>query len=183
MTPKAKTADRTQKSTGSKIELLHIFISPGHNFFRRHGKPAAKYAAIETQVADCVAGSGIKGDRFFDFKKRYKGQITFFAWEVYQELCDRMGVSDKDPSVFRRNIITRGIDLNTLIGKEFEIQGVKFLGTAECTPCYWMNQAFAPGAEEALKGRGGLRAKIVSDGVLTVTKKPVRSTKSRSKQS
>jgi MOSC domain-containing protein YiiM len=70
------------------------------------------------------------------------------------------------PSIFRRNIITKGVDLNTLIGKEFEIQGMRFLGTTECAPCYWMDQAFAVGAEEAMKGHGGLRAKVLSSGVL-----------------
>jgi MOSC domain-containing protein YiiM len=48
------------------------------------------------------------------------------------------------------------------------VQGVRFLGTQECAPCYWMNAVFAEGAEEALKGHGGLRAKILCDGVLHV---------------
>jgi MOSC domain-containing protein YiiM len=65
-------------------------------------------------------------------------------------------------------VITRGLDLNSLVGREFEIQGVRFLGTAECSPCYWMDRAFAPGAEAALKKRGGLRAKILTDGLLRV---------------
>ena len=64
------------------------------------------------------------------------------------------------PSVFRRNVITHGADLNELIDREFEVQGVRFYGTAECTPCYWMDRAFAPGAEAALLGHGGLRARI-----------------------
>jgi MOSC domain-containing protein YiiM len=68
--------------------------------------------------------------------------------------------------VFRRNIITEGQDLNALIGQEFEIQGTRFLGMAECSPCYWMEEAFHPGAETALKNHGGLRAKILTDGVL-----------------
>jgi MOSC domain-containing protein YiiM len=70
------------------------------------------------------------------------------------------------PSVFRRNVITGGMDLNELIGQEFQIQGVRFRGTEECRPCYWMDQAFAPGANEFLKGRGGLRAVILTDGRL-----------------
>jgi MOSC domain-containing protein YiiM len=49
------------------------------------------------------------------------------------------------------------------------VQGVHFLGTQESTPCYWMNQAFAEGAEEELKGHGGLRAKILTDGFLRVS--------------
>jgi MOSC domain-containing protein YiiM len=46
------------------------------------------------------------------------------------------------------------------------VQGVRFLGTQECSPCHWMNHAFAAGAERALHGRGGLRARILTDGVL-----------------
>jgi len=68
--------------------------------------------------------------------------------------------------LFRRNIITRGKDLNELIGQEFDVQGVRFLGTGEAAPCHWMNQAFGEGAEEALKGFGGLRARVLSDGTL-----------------
>jgi len=69
----------------------------------------------------------------------------------------------------RRNVMTRAVDLNELIDRDFEVQGVKFHGTGECRPCYWMNQAIAPGAEEFLKGRGGLRARILSDGQLRST--------------
>ncbi len=66
----------------------------------------------------------------------------------------------------RRNVVVRGANLNALIGCEFELQGVRFLGTEECRPCYWMDQAVGPGAEAWLIGRGGLRAKILSDGWL-----------------
>jgi len=121
---------------------------------------------IECAEVKLRAGRGIEGDRFFDFKSGYKGQVTFFADEVYEDLRARLGVRDRQPSVFRRNVITRGIDLNTLIGVEFEVQGVRFAGTQECTPCYWMDRAFAEGAEAALQGRGGLRARILTDGVL-----------------
>ena len=109
---------------------------------------------------------GIEGDRFLDFKADYKGQVTFFSNEVYEELCTRLDMWDKPPSVFRRNIITENVDLNSLIGREFEIQNVRFLGVAECSPCHWQDGAFSPGTHEALKDRGGLRAKILCDGVL-----------------
>ena len=118
---------------------------------------------------ECVAGHGIRGDRFFDYRYSYKGQITFFADEVYKALCDALDVRDKPHSVLRRNVITQGVDVNALIGSEFEVQGVRFCATEECRPCYWMEQAFAPGAEKFLKGRGGLRARILSDGALRPT--------------
>ena len=151
------------------IEIVHLYLSPAHNYFGHHGRPAEAHAILEVSEARCVAGRGIEGDRFFDFKESYKGQITFFAWEVYQSLCGEFGVENIPPSVFRRNAITRGVDLNTLIGQPFEIQGVRFEGSEECRPCYWMDEAFHAGAEERMRGRGGLRARILTDGVLRVT--------------
>jgi MOSC domain-containing protein YiiM len=123
---------------------------------------------VEVPQVECVAGRGLRGDRFFDFKENYKGQISFFAWETYEAICRELGVRDKMPSVFRRNVITTGADLNELIGEEFLIEGVRFRGTEECRPCYWMDQAFAPGANEVLKGRGGLRAVILNNGILGI---------------
>lgn len=146
--------------------IEHIYISPGHNYFGHHEKPPGEHSMVEVAGVECVAGKGLMGDRFFGYKEDYKGQATFFAMEVHEELCRILGVHNRPPSVFRRNILTRGVDLNGLIGKRFELQGVGFEGVSECTPCYWMDQAFGPGAEAALKGRGGLRARILTDGLL-----------------
>ena len=158
----------------NEIEILHCYISPGHNFFGHHGGPAGAHPMIDVPELDCFAGRGIRGDRFFDYKENYKGQITFFAEEVYEELCERFGVWDKSPAVLRRNVITRGVELNALVGAEFDVQGIRFIGTEECKPCYWMDQAFHPGAEPAMKGRGGLRARILTDGVLQASVQLVR---------
>lgn len=149
-----------------KVEICHIYISSGHNYFGHHERECGAHPSIEVKEAHCLEGRGLEGDRFLDFKDDYKGQVTFFAAEVYDDLCRKLGVDDKPPSVFRRNIITRGVDLNSLVGEEFEIQGLRFLGMAECSPCHWMDDAFGPGAEAALKGRGGLRAKILTSGWL-----------------
>ncbi|MDX2226671.1 MAG: molybdenum cofactor biosysynthesis protein [Verrucomicrobiae bacterium] len=148
------------------MKIRHLYISPGHNYFGHYGRAAGAHPLESVDSIRCVAGQGIPGDRFFGYKRDYKGQITFFAWETYDRLCTETGVCDRAPSVFRRNVITEGIDLNTLIGREFDVQGVRFLGTEEAKPCAWMNEAFCPGAEEKLKGYGGLRAKILSDGVV-----------------
>ena len=148
------------------IRIKHLYVSRGHNFFGHHERAAGDNPIEEKEEIRCVAGRGIEGDRFLDFKKDYKGQITFFSGEIYHELCDLFGVVGKPPSAFRRNVITMGVDLNCLIGAEFEVQGVRFLGTAECSPCYWMDAAFHPGTEKALRGRGGLRAKILTTGPL-----------------
>ena len=148
------------------IRIRHLYVSPGHNFFGHHGRPASEHEIIEVPEIRCLAGRGVEGDRFLDYKAGYKGQITFFAWETYAALIAQLGVSNRAPAVFRRNVITEGLDLKALIGEEFELQGVQFQGTQECAPCYWMDAAFGPGAEAALQGRGGLRAKILTDGLL-----------------
>ena len=151
------------------VEICHLYISPGHNFVGHHGQEPDDYPMIEVPTIECVAGRGIRGDRYFDFKDDYKGQITFFSLDVFDQLCQVLGLGQRSPAGARRNIMVRDADLNELIGEDFEVQGVRFHGTEECRPCYWMDRAIAPGAEEFLKGRGGLRAKILTDGRLRST--------------
>lgn len=148
------------------MTITAIYLSPGHNYFGHHEKPPGTHEILSVESVECVAGQGLRGDRFFGHKENYKGQITFFSHEVFETLCAGLAVHDKSPSVFRRNVITQGLDLNTLVGRSFEIQGIRFEGMAECSPCYWMDQAFGPGAEALLKEQGGLRARILSDGIL-----------------
>ncbi len=148
------------------VTLKHIFISPGHNYIGRHGKEAMDYPIEEVESIDCVAGRGIKDDRFFDFEPDYKGQITLFDWSVYERVRDEIVKGDLHPMAFRRNVVVQGIDLNDLIDKRFTLGGLELTGSCECKPCYWMDQACAPGAFEFLKGQGGLRARIVKGGEL-----------------
>jgi MOSC domain-containing protein YiiM len=148
--------------------IRQIFISPGHNFVGHYGQPPGTFPLVEVWEVECVAGRGLRGDRYLDFRKNYKGQITFFPFEVFEKLCGRFDIHDKPAGVLRRNLIVSGVDLLSLLGREFEIQGVKFRGTQHCAPCEWMNLAFAPGAEQFLKDNAGLRAQILSDGMLTV---------------
>jgi MOSC domain-containing protein YiiM len=148
--------------------IRQIFLSSGHNYFGHHGRAPDNFPLIEVGRIECVAGSGIRGDRFFDYRDDYKGQITFFSWEVFERLVAHFGLANKSAGDLRRNVVVSGANLNELIGEEFSIQGVRLRGTAHCKPCYWMNQAVAPGAEEFLQGNGGLRAQILTDGVIAV---------------
>ncbi len=150
------------------MKICQLFISPGHNFFGHHGQPAGENPTVKVAEVECVAGQGLVGDRFFGFKENYKGQITFFSSEVFADVCQKFGVTGKSPGLTRRNVITAGGDLNALIGQKFTLQGVEFEGVCECSPCHWMDDVIAPGAEAALQGRGGLRAKILTDGKLRV---------------
>jgi MOSC domain-containing protein YiiM len=148
------------------VRVAHIYISPEHACAGPYEDGLGPHPMREVREVECVAGRGLVGDRFFDHKPHkypggYHGQVT-----VFEDVARQLGVTDRPASRFRRKMITRGVDLNALIGREFEIQGVRFHGTEEASPCRWMEVAFAPGAMKALVGRGGLRAKILSSGTL-----------------
>jgi MOSC domain-containing protein YiiM len=166
--PRVQTAPEARPilEEGARILVHRLFISPGHNFFGHHGQPEGKHPLLEVDQVECVAGRGIRGDRFFDYRENYKGQITLFSMEVFDALRRELRLPDAQPGATRRNVFVSGADLNALIGVEFEIQGLRFEGVNECAPCYWMNSALGPNAEEWLKGRGGLRARILTSGVL-----------------
>ena len=153
------------------IRLRHLFTSPGHNFVGHHGGPPGDHPSVEAEQIECVAGRGIRGDRYFDFKENYKGQITFFSLEVFDAMRRELNLPEASPAFTRRNVFVSGADLNSLIGAEFEIQGVRFAGVEECRPCHWMSTAFRDErAEQWLKGRGGLRARVLTGGVLSSDK-------------
>jgi len=122
----------------------------------------------EVAEIKCVAGKGILGDRFYAYKENYKGQITFFDVAIFEMLKARFPAATVHPSAMRRNVLIEGLDLNAMIGGEFELQGIRFSGSQECAPCYWMDRAVGEGAEEFLAHRGGLRARILNNGSLTV---------------
>jgi len=150
------------------VRVTHIYTSTGHDFKGRHGQERADHGIEEHRSVECVAGRGIPGDRYFDRPEGHTGQITFFDESVVRDARAHFDLGSFSPSVFRRNVILDGADLEGLVGREFEIQGVRFEGTEPCTPCYWMDQALVPGTEDFLDGKGGLRASIVRSGTLEV---------------
>ncbi len=150
------------------IRIRRLYISPGHRYKGRHGQEPSPHPMEELPSIECVAGQGIRGDRYFGHQPGYKGQITFFSEEVHQALGEELGGGPGSPGVYRRNVITSGVDLNRLVGSRFSLGEVVFEGVEEARPCYWMDQAYGQGAHQALKGRGGLRARILSGGELSL---------------
>jgi hypothetical protein len=64
------------------MRIEQIFISPGHNYYGHHGQSPDDFPLVEAEQVECVAGRGLRGDRFFDYFNDYKGQITFLSCEV-----------------------------------------------------------------------------------------------------
>jgi MOSC domain-containing protein YiiM len=151
------------------MTIQKLYLSAEHVYFGHFGRPAGRVPMAEVQRAQVVAGRGLVGDRFFSKPDGHRGQVTFFAEETWSQLGSELGRSDLGPEVFRRNIIVRGIDLLSLVGRAFEVQGLRFFGAEHCKPCLWMDEAFAPGALAKLSAwqAGGLRALALSDGWLS----------------
>jgi molybdopterin synthase catalytic subunit len=152
-------------------ELLEIWISPGNDFRGRHELGRLDHGIQPVKQVECVAGMGLRGDRYFGYKPDFKGQVTFFDAAAVDAVRENFAQPQLSSSVFRRNLIVRGIDLAAWVGRRFVFQGVTFEASEECKPCYWMDETVAPGAEEFLKAnfRGGLRARICSSGILKIT--------------
>lgn len=117
------------------------------------------------------AGKGIVGDRHYGFRKQEGINITF----VEQEQIDAFNTNFAQQIVLsetRRNIVTQGVNLNTLVGKEFWIGNVRFYGVELCEPCAVLGQRLAnqsisaPQVVRAWLNRGGLRANVLTTGIL-----------------
>ena len=161
------------------FEIKHIYISPGHNYYTHDPESPGTHSTHDVDEVEAVAGMGLRGDRFFGYKEGFEGQITFFSWEVYEEIALELGIADKQPAVFRRNIIVSGLPLNALMGEPFSIGDVAFLGSKHCTPCHWMDNGFGHGALRLLRGRGGLRARILKSGILMKGRNTMKTPRSK----
>ena len=153
----------------NSVKVTNIYISPESNYWSHPpGKPG-NAPTHQPETVNCHAGKGIEGDRFYDYKENYKGQITFMSKDALEELRDSNG-GDFGYEVFRRNVILEGIDPLTLVGKKFKIGQAVFEGMCDCDPCSWMDTAAGKGSFKWLyqNKKGGLRARILETGTLSI---------------
>ncbi|MDP1930858.1 MAG: MOSC domain-containing protein [Gammaproteobacteria bacterium] len=127
---------------------------------------------IECDSVELKAHKGIVGDRYFG-KMRHPGQnITLVEAEEIEAFCSDTARS-LDMTLTRRNIVTRGIRLNALVGKEFRIGNALLRGVELCEPCSKLAGSLAteslPAKEvvERWLHRAGLRADVVESGIIT----------------
>ena len=150
--------------------LRHIVISRGHDYWGRRGEGRMQHGAELPEEVEAVADMGLRGDRYFGEKPGGKQQVTFLDFAVVEQVREDYRVPKLPPTTFRRNLIVEGADLSAWLGKKFSLQGVVFEGSQECKPCHWMDRAIAPGVQDFMKEnfRGGLRARVLTTGVLRV---------------
>jgi MOSC domain-containing protein YiiM len=115
------------------------------------------------------AGRGLEGNRYYwDNGDAPSGRaVTLIAAEA-MDAVSREGDISIEPAATRRNVLTRGIDVNALVGKRFRIGDVECEGVELCEPCAHLESMTQPGVIKAFVHRGGLNADILSDGEISV---------------
>lgn len=127
--------------------------------------------AEELHTAHLISGVGIDGDRYalgkghFSEEGRWGQALTLIEAEAIEFLASEHGVEIPAADA-RRNIVTRNIDLNSLMGKRFRIGGLLCQGSRLAEPCAWLQKTTPPGMLRGLVHRGGLRADILEDGIV-----------------
>jgi MOSC domain-containing protein YiiM len=142
-------------------EVFSIHIAPDEG--------DATHAVDEIRA---IAGRGLEGDRYFNHagkfshKKNPGREVTLIESEAIEALNRDYGIQ-LDLGDSRRNIVTRGVPLNHLVGREFQIGSTVVLeGIRLCEPCGYLEGLTVSGVKKGLAHRGGLNARIVSEGTI-----------------
>ncbi len=133
-----------------------------------HIAPAATSPMREVREILAVPGVGLEGDRYAlrqgtFFKPEPDFELTLIEAEAMEAARQEHGL-DLAPGESRRNLVTRGVSLNSLVGQEFQIGGVRIRGIRLCEPCRHLQAITGQAVIKALRHRGGLRAQILTEG-------------------
>src|SRR5256886_9228839 len=131
---------------------------------QEHGELPAPVESVRAR-----AGGGLEGNRYYwvDGDAPPGRAVTLIAAEAVEAVA-REGEVSIEPAATRRNVLTRGIDVNELVGKRFRIGNVECEGVELCEPCAHLQSLTKDGVIKGLAHRGGLNADILSDGEISV---------------
>lgn len=164
------------------VEARGLYERAGAN---DHEAPAGVLAAVfvapeagapmrSVRQVRAVPGRGLEGDRYFDHAgsfSRWPGphrDVSLVAEEALSAMAAETGLV-LPPAASRRNLLTRGVPLNELVGQTFTVGGVRLRGERLCQPCKALaRRTGLDGLVPALRNRGGLRARLLTEGVVRV---------------
>ena len=139
-----------------------------------HVAPEAGAPMRSVTEARAVPGRGLEGDRYFAGTGYYSPkpshggrEVTLIEIEAVEAVSSELDLKLVAAET-RRNIATSGVPLNHLVDREFLVGGVRLLGTRLCEPCKYLEGLTRPGVMGGLVHRGGLRARILTDGIIRV---------------
>jgi MOSC domain-containing protein YiiM len=122
----------------------------------------------EVDRVEAVSGSGLVGNRYFYDGDAPSGRaITLIAAEGLEAFEQETGIS-LTAAESRRNVLTRGVDVNALVGKRFRVGDVECVGVELCEPCVDLERMTKPGVLKGMVHRAGLNADVLSDGEIAV---------------
>lgn len=138
-----------------QVEAIHIAAESG--------------AACEpVERVSAIAGRGVEGDRKFGDHSPGSGHdLTLIAAEALEALENETGI-ELEPGQSRRQVTTRGIDVNALVGRRFTVGGVEAVGIELCEPCSHLQSMTPPGTMRGLVHRAGINADVVGGGEIAV---------------
>ncbi len=143
--------------------VMHIFITPD-----------AGGDMQELSTVSAIEGRGLMGDRYYTMAGTFSKpqiepdqEITLIESEAFEELAKEHGIS-LEYAQCRRNVITRGVDLNALVGRSFQVGEVTVVGKRLCEPCTYLSGLTGhPKLVRQWRGRAGLRAHIANSGKIS----------------
>lgn len=152
-----------------EVHVVQLLVSPVHRY---EGRPAAGPSADPVgglvQQVEVRRHLGIVGDRYFAQRAHRDAAVTIMAEEALPRHIDPA----VDLQQTRRNILLRGVDIDSCIGWNVELDSgdgpVVLSVNRAARPCAWMDSVIGQGAQRALRGKGGVRCTPLSDGVLRV---------------
>jgi MOSC domain-containing protein YiiM len=118
---------------------------------------------IPVSTAVLAPGQGLEGDHYISSRDGPR-QVSLVAAEDLAAIGRFLAGTEARPEQLRRNLVTRGVNLLALKGRRFSIGPVVLEGTGECAPCGRMEETLGPGGYNAVRGHGGLLARVIEGG-------------------
>ncbi len=130
-------------------------------------RPARRAPMVSVDEARLEPGRGLEGDRWRGAGDGAR-QVTVVAQEHLTAIASFLGRPAVEPQQLRRNLVVAGLNLFALKGRRFRIGGALLEWSGECHPCSRMEEEFGPGGYNAVRNHGGITARVVEVGVITV---------------
>jgi MOSC domain-containing protein YiiM len=130
-------------------------------------RPARMAPIVSKTSAILIAGRGIEGDHY-DTSRNGPRQVTLIAIEDLAATAAFLGIGELVPELLRRNLVTSGINLWTLKDRRFRVGAALLEESGECAPCDRMEENLGLGGYNAVRGHGGITARVVEDGEIRI---------------
>lgn len=121
-------------------------------------------AMLHREEIEVCTSAGIVDDRYAGSSGTR--HVTLIQHEHLAVIASVLGVASVEPAELRRNLVVHGINLLALKGKRFRVGSAVLDYTGQCHPCSAMQRAFGPGGYNAVRGHGGITARVVESGVI-----------------